>query len=227
MKSEYEIKETAKAIISFTDSYAQNMERKQNEQQDSESISSPTDMVSTLRFLYGQIWNNNTSKFVIQIPKLLQSLVALSRFKVGIHIREEIDLLRLKVRHQSRQCLDRIQQNGDEQIQADLVNIGYGRVMSITYSTAGGISEEQDKDIFNGLMCISRFLRELHEGRNDRQTSFQPLPLLARITVEQIEKEGANEELEAQMKNNGCYGSVQGYANEAKAATLNCFIHNN
>ncbi|KAA6387738.1 MAG: hypothetical protein EZS28_016737, partial [Streblomastix strix] len=180
-------------------------------------MQSLTKICSALRFLYDRIWNNNTSKSVIQIPKLLQSLSALSRFKVGIHIREEIDRQRLKVRSWSRDFLSQIQLYGDEQIQADLVNIGYGRVMSITFSTAGGISEEQDKEIENGLMYISRFLREQHEGRNDWQPSFQPLPLLARRSEEQIEKEGANEELEAQMKNNGCYGSVQGYANEAKA----------
>ncbi|KAA6367638.1 MAG: hypothetical protein EZS28_036835 [Streblomastix strix] len=203
------------------------MERKQNEQQDSESTPSITYIVSAIRFIYSQIWNNNQCKQLIQIPKLLRSLVALSIFKVGIHIDQILDLLRLKVRHQSRQCLDRIQQNGDEQIQADLVNIGYGRVMSISYCTAGGIGEEDDEEILNGLSNIYYFLENLHEGRTFRQPPFQPLPLLARRTEEQIEEEGANEEVEAQLKNNGSYGGIKLEANDAKAATLNCFIHNN
>ncbi|KAA6387736.1 MAG: hypothetical protein EZS28_016735, partial [Streblomastix strix] len=93
---------------------------------------------------------------------------------------------------------------------------------------AGGKGEEQDLEILNGLIRIYYFLLELYEGRNNyRQTSFQPLPLLARISLEQIEEEGANEELEALMSNKGYFGGVQGYANSVKSVTLNCFFHSN
>ncbi|KAA6353876.1 MAG: hypothetical protein EZS28_050597 [Streblomastix strix] len=132
--------------------------------------------------------------------------------------------MRLEIRCNSRWCLYWIQWDGDEQDQTVLVNNGYGRVTSITFSTAGGQGEEQDDEIRNGLVCISDFLRRLHEGKT-QQSSFQPIPLLARNTEEQMEEEGAREELEAQMNNNGYDSNIKFWANEAKKATLNHFIH--
>ncbi|KAA6368851.1 MAG: hypothetical protein EZS28_035622 [Streblomastix strix] len=228
MHSEQQIQEEASAIISFSDSYTQNKERKQNEQQDSESISSLTDITSPLDSLSYQIQYIHTCKQVIQIPKFLQSLSALSLYKVGSHLREEIDLLRLKVRSLSRRCLRYIQRYGDEQVQSELVNQGYGRLISITLSTAGGQGEEQDEEIYYGLDYIYHFLRALHTGRNnDWQPSFQSLPLLVRRSEEQIEEEGADEEIEAQMNNNGYYGNIMTQANDVKTLTLNRFIHRN
>ncbi|KAA6375683.1 MAG: hypothetical protein EZS28_028790 [Streblomastix strix] len=227
MQQKQEIYETARAIVSFTDSYTQNKQGKQNEQPESESIPSLTDIASSLQFLRNQIRNNNnTRKQVIQIPKLLKSITKLSLYKIGIHINLDVDNQRLDVRHWSRECLYWIQQFGDEQDQSELVNNEYGRVMSISLCTAGGKGEEQDKDIRNGFMYISDFLRELHEVRNnDWQPSFQPLPLLARRSEEQIEEEGANEEIDAQMNNKGMNGSyLSVWANMVKAATLNRFI---
>ncbi|KAA6381684.1 MAG: hypothetical protein EZS28_022790 [Streblomastix strix] len=226
MQTEQEIQDVAKAVISFTDSFAQNKQGKQNEQPESQSTSSVTKICSTLQFLRNQILINSTCKQVITIPKLLQSLSTISRFKVGTHIDEEVDLQRLELIQRSRLCLFWIQDNGDEQIQTELVNNEYGRVMSISFSTAGGINEEQDFEIFNGLYHISGFLRALYKGRNNEwQPSFQPLPLLARRSEEQIEEEGANEEIEAQMSIKGYYGGIKFWANETKAVILNCFIH--
>ncbi|KAA6357470.1 MAG: hypothetical protein EZS28_047003, partial [Streblomastix strix] len=122
---------------------------------------------------------------MIQIPKLLKSLVALSRFRLGTHLREEIDLQRLEVRSRSQRCLSGIRYNGDKQVQTDLVTQGYGRVMFITICAAGGQGEEQDVEIWNGLEYITDFLRELHESKT-QQPSFQPLPLLIRKTDEQM-----------------------------------------
>ncbi|KAA6376863.1 MAG: hypothetical protein EZS28_027609 [Streblomastix strix] len=135
----------------------------------------------------------------------------------------------MEIRSWSRDCLSLIQYYGDEQVQSELVNQGFGRVMPISYCTAGGIGEEQDLEIKDGLFYISDFLRELHEGRNDDwYPSFQPLPLLARSSEEQIEEEGANEELEAQMKNNkeNQWG-IKVWAINTKAAIVNHFIHSN
>ncbi|KAA6400481.1 MAG: hypothetical protein EZS28_003997 [Streblomastix strix] len=100
-------------------------------------------------------------------------------------------------------------------------------MMSISYCTAGGVGEKQDQEILNGLIHINHFLRKLHKGRNYYQPCFQSLPLLARSTEEQIEEEGANEELEDQMNNNGQTDDFMTWANRAKAETLNHFIHNN
>ncbi|KAA6368258.1 MAG: hypothetical protein EZS28_036215 [Streblomastix strix] len=151
---------------------------------------------------------------------------ALSLYKLGTHPNQEVYRLRLNVRNDSRYCLRQIQIYGDEQDFADLVNVEYGRVLSIAFCTAGGIGEEQDVEIKDVLNYISIFLKELHEGRIYYQPFFQPLPLLVRRTEEQIEEEGANEELEAQMENNGFYlNSIRNWANRAKANSLNHFIH--
>ncbi|KAA6377894.1 MAG: hypothetical protein EZS28_026578 [Streblomastix strix] len=108
--------------------------------------------------------------------------------------------------------------------QTKIVNNGYGRVIYITFSTAEGKGEEQDEEIQNRLQCIFSFLNELHAG-NNYQLSFQPLPLLVRRAEEQLEEEGAREELEAQINNNGIYGHIKSNANDAKVVTLKCFIH--
>ncbi|KAA6376322.1 MAG: hypothetical protein EZS28_028151, partial [Streblomastix strix] len=168
-----------------------------------------------------QIQINKSCKQVIQIPKFLHSLTVLSSFKLGTQFSKKIDKQRLEVRHWSRECLDRIQQNGDEYDQTELVNNEYGRVICISLSTAGGIGEEEDYAICKLLIHINNFLTQIHEGRNDYQPSFQPLPLLARMTEEQIEEEGANEEVEAQMINYGHkYCNIKYYAKYAKAVIL-------
>ncbi|KAA6377202.1 MAG: hypothetical protein EZS28_027271 [Streblomastix strix] len=165
---------------------------------------------------------NNTSKSVIQIPKLLQSLSTLSRFKVGSHIDLDVDQQRIDVRHWSRYCLHCIRRFGDAQVQTELVNIGYGRVMSMSFCTAGGNGEEQDVEIKIGLSQISDFLKALRKGRN---VSFQVLLLRLRRTVEQIEEEGANEEIDVQMMNKENQWNIKSWANDTKEATLNRFIH--
>ncbi|KAA6372988.1 MAG: hypothetical protein EZS28_031485 [Streblomastix strix] len=226
MESDQEIQNASRDIVSFTDSYVQNKQRKLNQQQESESTLSLAQVTSSLESLLRQIDNRKSYKQVIRIPKLLQSLIALVTFRLGTHLREEKDLLILKVRRQSRECLRYIQVYGDKQIQKELVNVGYGRVMSLSFSTAGGIGEEQDLEIRSGLSDISRFFRQLHEGRNNYgYRPFQPLPLLARVSLEQIEEEGANEEIEAQMNNNGLGGGIKAWGNLTKAVILNHFIH--
>ncbi|KAA6386928.1 MAG: hypothetical protein EZS28_017545 [Streblomastix strix] len=117
---------------------------------------------------------------MIQIPKLLRSLTILVTFRLGIHIDLDVNQQILEVRHWSKQCLRQIQFNVDEQDQSQLFNIGYGRVITISLSTSGGVCEKQDMEIFYGLRSIYDFLREQHQGRsNYGQPSFQPLPLLA------------------------------------------------
>ncbi|KAA6362753.1 MAG: hypothetical protein EZS28_041720, partial [Streblomastix strix] len=201
MQTKQEIQNTTSVIISFTDSYAQNKQGKQNEQPESESLPPLSEVGSTLLSLRNQIEMNKSYKQVILIPKLLQSLVALSFYKIGNHIDLEVDQQRIDVRSWSRACLSWIQSFGDEQVQQELVRQGYGRVMSLSFCTSGGVGEEQDAEIRDGLYRISRFLNQLHEGRNYPQPSFQPLPLLVRSTEVQIEEEGAIEEIDAQMKN--------------------------
>ncbi|KAA6367965.1 MAG: hypothetical protein EZS28_036508 [Streblomastix strix] len=224
MENEQEIQETARAIVSFTDSYAQNKQRKENEQPDSKSNPSLTEITDNLQSLQYHIQMCKSCKYVIKIPNLLQSLIELTRFRIGTYFNKEKDLLELEVRHSSRRCLQQIQKFGDQSDQTELVNYGYVRVTSLSFSTAGGIGEEHNKEINDGLLNTYNFLKALHEGRT-RQPSFQPLPLLARRSEEKLEEEGADEEIEAQMKNNGHYDSFKHEAIWAKAATLNRFIN--
>ncbi|KAA6391458.1 MAG: hypothetical protein EZS28_013020 [Streblomastix strix] len=225
MRSRQKIQNTAILIIQFIDSYTQNNQGQQNEQLESESQHSLTDIASSLQSFKDQIRNPKSCKFVIRIPKLLQSLVALSLYKINTRICQILDQQRFGVRSWSRWCLSQIRVYGDEQVQSELVNNGFGRVMSISFCTAGGVGEEEDEEINDGLYRISRFLRQLHEGSNYWQPSLQPLPLLARRTEEQIEEEGANEEIEAQMNNKGMNGCIKGDATWAKEVTLNNFIN--
>ncbi|KAA6402272.1 MAG: hypothetical protein EZS28_002203 [Streblomastix strix] len=226
MQSNQKVNGIAGAIISFTESNTKNKQEKHIEQSESESTLSLDQVASSLEDLLRIIRNKKSCKQVIRIPKLLQSLIALVTFRLGTHLREQTDLLRLQVRRQSRECLYCIRLYGDEQDQSELVNVGFGRVMIITFCTAGGVGEEKDAEIENGLCHISDLLRQLHEGRT-WLTSFQPLPLLARVSLEQIEEEAAIEEIEAQMNNKGDYdnGFIKTEANYTKAATLNRFIN--
>ncbi|KAA6379299.1 MAG: hypothetical protein EZS28_025176 [Streblomastix strix] len=161
---------------------------------------------------------------LIKTPNAINSLSMLTSYKLNTHFNQKYDSQSQEIRNRSRECLKWIQYKGDAKVQSNLVNIGNGRVMSIVISTAGGIGEEQDKEILDVLMHIQWVFKALPKGSND-YPSFQPLPLLARRTEEQIEEEGANEELEAQMKKNK-YGSyIMIWANKAKAAILNHFIH--
>ncbi|KAA6372808.1 MAG: hypothetical protein EZS28_031665 [Streblomastix strix] len=167
---------------------------------------------------------NRSCKQVIQIPKFLHSLTVLSSFKHGNHSNQELDRLRKYVRSNSREYLRLIQEYGDAQVQSELVNVEYGRMMAVSFSTAGGIDEEDDDEIRSELNCICYFLREQLEGRNAYQPFFQPLPLLARMSAEQIEEEGGNEEIESQLNSNGNNGSIKYYTKYAKAVILNHFI---
>ncbi|KAA6379809.1 MAG: hypothetical protein EZS28_024663 [Streblomastix strix] len=98
------------------------------------------------------------------------------------------------------------------------------RQFILSFCTAGGVGEEQDMEIKDGLYRISDFLNQLHEGRT-WLPSLQPLPLLVRRTEEQIEEEGAIEDIETQMNNNGLGGDINSDANDTKATTLNHFIN--
>ncbi|KAA6372249.1 MAG: hypothetical protein EZS28_032223 [Streblomastix strix] len=165
---------------------------------------------------------------MIKNQNLTRSLASLTIFKLGNHSNQEIDRLRLNVRHNSRKCLEWIQNSQYAQDIADVVNVGYGKVNCISFCTAGGIGEENDEEIIRVLILIHNFLLKLHEGRYFRQPSFQPLPLIVRRTEEQIEEEGAIEEVEDQMINYGHqYCGINIQAQGVKSETLNHFIYNN
>ncbi|KAA6397090.1 MAG: hypothetical protein EZS28_007380 [Streblomastix strix] len=195
--------------------------QEQHDQQQPESSSSLSLITSSITLLERLINNNsNNRKIVINTPNALHSLCPLSSYKLNIHFSQENDLQTLQVRHNSRECLLRIQLFGDLSAHSELVNARYARVLVIAISTAGGTGEEQYGEIYDGLSRISDFLRVLNKGTY----SFPPQPLLAHISNEQIEEEGGNEEVEAQLINKWDYDGIKIWANEAKRGILNYFI---
>ncbi|KAA6365506.1 MAG: hypothetical protein EZS28_038967, partial [Streblomastix strix] len=126
-------------------------------------------------------------------------------------------------------CLRYIHYKGDASVQTELVNARYARMLVIAISTASGHGEEQDEEIFSGLFRISKFLKYLHQGRNNDEPPYQyfpPQPLLVHRSDEQIEEEGANEEIDSQLNNKGHqYYNIKNEANEAKGMILNYFIN--
>ncbi|KAA6379236.1 MAG: hypothetical protein EZS28_025239 [Streblomastix strix] len=134
-----------------------------------------------------------------------------------------------EIRKRSRICLDFIQRQGDTAAQSQLVAFGYVRILIIVISTAGGLGEEHDQEINEVLIHISDFLFELHKGRNAHLPHFQSESLLARRSIEQIEDEGGNEEIDSQLINKGkeilfARGSFKKMANDAKGQILNFYI---
>ncbi|KAA6356785.1 MAG: hypothetical protein EZS28_047688 [Streblomastix strix] len=164
--------------------------------------------------------NNNNRQELINTPKTLHSLITLSSYKINIRFSQENNQQTFAVRHSSRGCLVNIQEYGDEYIHSELVNARYVRVLIIAISTASGSSEEYDEEIFQGLYRISIFLKCLYQGTY----SFPPQPLLVRRSVEQIEEEGGNEEIDAQLINKGYRGNIKNSAIEAKGRIINYFI---
>ncbi|KAA6369706.1 MAG: hypothetical protein EZS28_034767, partial [Streblomastix strix] len=57
----------------------------------------------------------------------------------------------LKVRSRSRDCLWQIQLNGDESVQAEIVNAGFIGVMIIAISAAGGSEEDETDETYDWL----------------------------------------------------------------------------
>ncbi|KAA6375343.1 MAG: hypothetical protein EZS28_029130, partial [Streblomastix strix] len=168
-------------------------------------------------------YNNNKCKEVINTPKALHSLCTLTCYKINIHFSQENDQQTFAVRHSSRRCLWQIQYYGDASVHSELVNARYARVLVIAISTASGSGEEQDEEIWSGLTSISKFLRDIHQGK---QNSFPPQPLLVRRSDEQIEEEGGNEEIDSQLINKGNFFgcNIKDEANRAKGRILNYFI---
>ncbi|KAA6365613.1 MAG: hypothetical protein EZS28_038860 [Streblomastix strix] len=191
----------------------------QHDQQQTESSSSISLITSSINLLDDLI-NNNKCKVVINTPNVLRSLCTLSGYKINIHFSQENDQQTFAVRHSSRGCLWQIQFWGDASVQTELVNARYVRVLVIAISTASGSGEEQDDEINGRLLRISKFLRHLHQG----DYSFPPQPLLVRRSVEQIEEEGGNEEIDSQLIKKKSNYNIKTIRNEAKGRILNYFI---
>ncbi|KAA6381647.1 MAG: hypothetical protein EZS28_022826 [Streblomastix strix] len=166
---------------------------------------------------------------MIQTPNLLHSLILLYRYNFYIHTNKKDDREALLIRNKSGYCLDFIQEYGDESDQSELVNSEYAVVLVLSLSTAGGDGEQDNRGIWNRLIYISRFMNSLHQRRQtsyfNRGPSFPQQIRLARRSDEQIEEEGGNEEIEAQLFKKGFSVSVNYWANQAQGNILNYFIH--
>ncbi|KAA6362762.1 MAG: hypothetical protein EZS28_041711, partial [Streblomastix strix] len=169
-------------------------------------------------------------KQIINTPNFLNSLIKLAEFKFNNDTNKEDDNQSLQIRNKSKQCLDSIHIQGDEQVQVELVTNGYPRVLVSIINTAGGNEQEQDQGIHEGLINISWFIGKILEGRQtdryDPQTPLSPQPILLKSCLEQIIDEGENEEIEAQLvnKQEGYGYNIMGNANWGKRLILNFFV---
>ncbi|KAA6391945.1 MAG: hypothetical protein EZS28_012530 [Streblomastix strix] len=197
--------------------------QEQHNQQQSESSSSLSLITSSIDLLNNLIDDNNICKTVTKTPKVLHSLTTLSIYQIGTHLSQENDQQTLALRSSSRRCLHYIHQYGDASVQSELVNANYTGVLVIAISTAGGHGEEQEFEIYMRLDYISDFISNLNKGRYT-SPSFPPQPALAQISEEQIEVEGAIEELEAQLIYNGNSWNIKNSANIIKGYIMNFYI---
>ncbi|KAA6391686.1 MAG: hypothetical protein EZS28_012784 [Streblomastix strix] len=121
------------------------------------------------------------------------------------------------------------QRFGNEIVQANLVAFNYSKELIAYISTASGKCQEQDKEIYRGLELINNYIQDLRQRRYELPwTYISPLPHLTKISVEQFEEEGGNEEVDAQSINNRkdyTDHSIMIRTNLTKAKLLNHFIH--
>ncbi|KAA6352762.1 MAG: hypothetical protein EZS28_051711, partial [Streblomastix strix] len=171
-------------------------------------------------------------KQIINTPNFLNSLIKLTQFNFNNDTNKEEDNQSLSIRDESIRCLDSIHRYGDKQDQVELVTNRYTRVLVSIINTAGGNEQEQDRGIWDGLVDIYFFIKEILKGRQtdifNPKPSLQPQPVLLKSCLEQIEDEGENEEIEAQLvnKEEGYGYNIMGNANRAKEMILNFFIGN-
>ncbi|KAA6312355.1 MAG: hypothetical protein EZS28_055940, partial [Streblomastix strix] len=76
----------------------------------------------------------------------MHSFITLFNYNITNHTKDVEDQYTLAIRQRSKDCLRYIQNSGDAQDFADLVNVGYGKVICISFSTAGGIGEVQNQE---------------------------------------------------------------------------------
>ncbi|KAA6379348.1 MAG: hypothetical protein EZS28_025127 [Streblomastix strix] len=232
VKDQNIIPHLASPIIQFVSQSQLNKKKIQQQQQYSDSFEQY--FIYPSQILINKLINNNTKarKQIINTPNFLNSLIKLTEFKFNNDTNKEEDNQSKQIRNESRICLRIIHRYGNEQVQVELVTNRYPRVLVIDINTAGG-NEQLDKEISQGLYSIIDFIREILRGR--RQThqdfnpglSFPPQPVLFKSCQEQIEDEGANEEIEAQLVNKReGPGYYMDEANWAKGSILNIFIDN-
>ncbi|KAA6388067.1 MAG: hypothetical protein EZS28_016405 [Streblomastix strix] len=133
-------------------------------------------------------------------------------FRANINLMKDKDDQTIQNPINCRYCLNRIQSYGDEQVQVDLVTMGYSKVLGFALSTSGGNEQEQDEEIRDGLFKIYTLLISFHYGGDTLPSQ----PALSRICEEQIEEEGANEEIDSQYNSKGIDGDIKDNAKKAK-----------
>ncbi|KAA6382064.1 MAG: hypothetical protein EZS28_022409 [Streblomastix strix] len=141
------------------------------------------------------------------------------------------NILAVQIRRDSRRCLSHIQIYGDEQVHTKLIAFKYPRLLAISFSTAGGLEECDDHAIYDGLEFISNFIRNLHYGRKADKfwvgPELPPQKYSAKLANDQIEEEGTNEEIDAQLINEGkgqYIGNIKEKTKQAKETILNLYI---
>ncbi|KAA6377903.1 MAG: hypothetical protein EZS28_026572 [Streblomastix strix] len=104
--------------------------------------------------------------------------------------------------------------------------VEYAGMDVIGISTAGGVGEEYDQEIYDVLEYMHYFFSRLHQETQFffLVPSFQYQPQLAKNSYEQIIEECGSEEVDAQLFNKGDDGDIKFKATQVKAEIMNHFI---
>ncbi|KAA6388965.1 MAG: hypothetical protein EZS28_015506 [Streblomastix strix] len=170
----------------------------------------------------------NSYQVIISNTALIHSFIQLCKYKLCQYVNQEEKKQADEIRSYSSYGLREVVQYGVIQTFEVLSHSCYAGVLAKATATAGGIVVEADTDIAVTISNIFNFIHILLNGRypNPCLPTVPPLPALLKESVEQIEVEGAQEEVEAQMTNNeNRTMDINYHARNFKAILLNAFIN--
>ncbi|KAA6394164.1 MAG: hypothetical protein EZS28_010310 [Streblomastix strix] len=146
------------------------------------------------------------SSYVSVIPSnqfLLQALVKLSKYKIGDIISHYSDNQPSSIRNNCRESLNRIQQYGDALAQNNISQAGYAT--SLVASFSSNIQFNKEYFVSDALFDLNSYFEEMLNGRYCIRIKirFPRQPTIVKISLEQIEEEGGNEEIDFHIHNKG------------------------
>ncbi|KAA6357306.1 MAG: hypothetical protein EZS28_047167 [Streblomastix strix] len=122
-----------------------------------------------------------------------------------------------------RACLSRIRNFSDEEGYPILIKLNLVRALSEYIGNSGGNQNEEDFEVWCGLLSIRGFFNDLSNGRkqSNNKPALNPQPQFIPESEEQIEEVGGLEEIESNLFNNGW--DLIGKVKEAKVAIFKYF----
>ncbi|KAA6392604.1 MAG: hypothetical protein EZS28_011865 [Streblomastix strix] len=151
-----------------------------------------------------------------------------NQYKINVQTNDNKDQQSYLIRKRSSQCLQHVLLYGDESVYADLQNIGFVGTSIIPISSAGSFGENDEDQMFMGLIDVSSLFISLHNvSDNPHYPTFPPQPTLLKTSQEQVEEEGAYEEVESLLIDNGRRNCIKKRAKQTKREILNIWIDMN